>query len=176
MSMFESVASCGGRPMFSADSGPKSHACAPRSCQSKQFSQVECAGSSGRMTSPVLEGRAETKEKLFCHARGCLSEQVAQTASTAAWLCKNALRAGVSPRPRLERSRQSSGHGNTQYRRAGAAARATNDPTRDVPARGHSLVLAPEQTHRPRMRYPPPDAIDATKKEAKNRQPYPAPG
>ena len=82
MSMFESGASCDGHAMFSADSGPKSHACAPRSCQSKQFSQVECAGSSGCKTSPVLEGRAKTKEKLFCQARGCLSEQDARSASS----------------------------------------------------------------------------------------------
>ena len=82
MSIFESGASCGGRAMFSADSGPKSHACAPRSCQSKQFSQLDCAGSSGRKTSPAFDGARDMNEKLFCQTRGCLSEQVAAARST----------------------------------------------------------------------------------------------
>lgn len=157
MSIFESAASCDGHARFSADSGPKSHACAPRSSQSKQFSQVECAGSSGCKTSPVLEGRAKTKEKLYCHSRGCLSEQVAQTASSTAWLCKNALRAGVSPRPRLERSRQSSGHGNTQYRRA----RAVAPPKETTRAAAASTQRHPRRHPRRLL-----DAIAATGRDA----------
>ena len=178
MSMFESGASCDGHAMFSADSGPKSHACAPRSCQSKQFSQVECAGSSGRMTSPVLEGRAETKEKLFCHARGCLSEQVAQTASTAAWLCKNALRAGVSPPTpgaltSVLRTREHaiSAHGGRRARDKRPHARRARARPLTRPSSGTDTPTAHEILPTRRHRR------DATRRgDNKNRQPYPAPG